>query len=341
MRPTPFLASCAALCLVLLPFVTPSCGGATTAPPTLTGGGSGGATGTVGSAGNNATGGGGTVQQGGAAGTAVTPTDSCMADEDCTWGEIPKEILISTDCLCLFGCDYLPQTKVTAARRMAQYQALCNPHVDGNGEPCAVDDCATPGKVACTGGTCKAAPIDAGMPQTQCVLSRSSSLPQVHIDFLTNTCTFTLAQASAGISIPYDLVIDDDVPGFVPNHPYYYGPDAAGLEISEVLSGGTQRYCVCDKGLPSSVCPSTGGGSYRPAPGDNCTSITLQKGVYQRTFSWDGHNWFGPSDTNNPKGPFFPAGDYALRIKIDGQLMGGDARSSLSVVGEFRVQLVP
>src|SRR5262249_52938028 len=202
----------------------------------------------------------------------------------------------STDCICLYGCGYLPQTKATAARRMAQYKALCNPLVNGNGAPCGIDDCALPGKVACGDGTCKAAPTEAGVPQTSCVLDRSSTVPQVHVDFLTNVCTFTLAQASAGISIPYDLVIDEDVPGFVPNHPYYYPPDVAGLEVSEVLSGGTQRYCVCDKGLPFSTCPADGGGTYHPDAGAACTPITLRKGVYHRKFTSDGHNWYGPSD---------------------------------------------
>jgi len=95
----------------------------------------------------------------------VTSTDTCAVDTDCIWGEIPKEILSATDCICLYGCVYLPQTKVTAARRGDQYKALCNPLKDGKGQPCGIDDCAGPGVIACIDGACKAAPKDGGMAQ--------------------------------------------------------------------------------------------------------------------------------------------------------------------------------
>jgi hypothetical protein len=167
MRPFHFLASSAVLCVVLLPLVTPSCGVSTTTPPTETGAGSGGSAATTGTgtAGAGIAGGAGTTQQGGAAGTGMTATDICVVDDDCVWGEIPSEILQSTDCVCLYGCVYLPQTKVTAARRLDQYKALCNPATNGKGQPCGIDDCASPGSIACVDGTCKAAPRDGGTPQ--------------------------------------------------------------------------------------------------------------------------------------------------------------------------------
>src|SRR5215211_2321505 len=40
----------------------------------------------------------------------------------------------------------------------------------------------------------------------RCVLRRESTLPHVHIEFGPSPCVFTLAQAAAGISIPYDVV---------------------------------------------------------------------------------------------------------------------------------------
>jgi len=40
----------------------------------------------------------------------------------------------------------------------------------------------------------------------------------------------------------------------------------------------------------------------------------LRKGTYARTFTWDGVNWTGPSDTGNPKGAPFPPGDYTLTV---------------------------
>jgi hypothetical protein len=146
MRPFPLLASSGLLCVVFLPLVTPSCGGSTSTPPTVTGGA-------------------GSTQQGGGAGTAVTSTDTCATNDECAWGEISKEILSAGDCPCLYGCPYLPQTKVTATRRGEQFKALCNPRMSGNGNQCGIDDCALPGAIACLDGACKAAPRDGGMGQ--------------------------------------------------------------------------------------------------------------------------------------------------------------------------------
>jgi hypothetical protein len=95
----------------------------------------------------------------------MTPTDTCVSNDDCIWGEIPNEILRASDCICLYGCVYLPQTKVTATRRGDQYKALCNPQTNGKGQPCGIDDCAVPGAIACLDGMCKAAPNDGGLPQ--------------------------------------------------------------------------------------------------------------------------------------------------------------------------------
>jgi hypothetical protein len=145
--------SCA---LVLLSLLTSACGGSATK------------TGSVGGAGGTASGGaagtttGGTTASGG---TGATSGDTCASTDDCAWGEIDREILKASDCMCLYGCPYLPQTKQTAARRLQQYGALCNPNKDGSGMSCGVDDCALPGAIACVSGTCKAAPGDAGPTQ--------------------------------------------------------------------------------------------------------------------------------------------------------------------------------
>ena len=100
------------------------------------------------------------VATGGDGGSAgATPnTDTCVVDDDCTFGEIENEITKPSDCMCLYGCVYLPQTKMTAARRLAQHDRLCKPNVDGEGQACGIDDCAVPGAVVCMGGTCKAKP---------------------------------------------------------------------------------------------------------------------------------------------------------------------------------------
>ena len=58
----------------------------------------------------------------------------------------------------------------------------------------------------------------------------------------------------------------------------------------EQLAGNGQSYCLCDTGLcgPASLPP-----------------VTLRAGNYAGAFSWDGKNWNGPSDTDNPKGAPF------------------------------------
>lgn len=90
--------------------------------------------------------------------TSTGPVDACMVPADCAWGEIDHEILSPADCPCLFGCPHIPLSTTTVARRNAQYQQLCKPGVDGQGNPCPVDDCATPGALACQAGKCVAAP---------------------------------------------------------------------------------------------------------------------------------------------------------------------------------------
>jgi hypothetical protein len=154
MKTFPRVALVGASCAVaLLALFTPSCGGAASTTGSV--GGTGGA-----SAGGSTS----TSGTGGGAGT-MTSTDTCSAAADCTWGEIDKEILKAQDCMCLFGCVYLPQTKTTATRRQMQHTALCTPNKDGMGNPCPVDDCVQPGPIACVNGTCKAAPGDAGPAQ--------------------------------------------------------------------------------------------------------------------------------------------------------------------------------
>jgi hypothetical protein len=174
-----------------------------------------------------------------------------------------------------------------------------------------------------------------------CVVDDTSSLPHVHVRFASSSCTFTVAEAAHGITIRYDLVVDQDVQGFVPARPYAYGSDAANLVLDELLQGGGQKYCVCDKGLPLPACPLADGGTYVPdaSPDGRCAPVTIPAGVYPRTFTWDGRNWGGPSDTANPEGPPFPAGDYELSIATEPGAVG--AASGLSATGRFRVRLEP
>lgn len=99
---------------------------------------------------------GASAQAGGASAGGAASADACTVDDDCTLGEIEIEITKASDCMCLYGCVYWPETKLTAARRMQQYQKFCKPDVDGQGEACGIDDCAVPGGVSCVAGSCQA-----------------------------------------------------------------------------------------------------------------------------------------------------------------------------------------
>lgn len=141
-----------------------------------------------------------------------------------------------------------------------------------------------------------------------CRIAEESNLPGVRIHVTTDDCTFTVAQAQAGIHIPYEITVEQDV-DTIPTEPpgsYCYPPGASGLMVGAVLSGGDQRYCRCDEGPPD---------------GFLCTKTSrVRAGVYPATFDWDGVNWFGPSDTGNRKGAAFPPGLYRLDITARGSI---------------------
>lgn len=119
----------------------PSAGGSGSGgKPSAGGGGSGG----------KASGG---AAAGGSAGTAGSD-NACQQASDCAWGEISHEILTKADCMCLFGCPYLPQNRDTVERRRAQYNALCTPGRDGQGMPCPIDDCIDMPDLSCLNGIC-------------------------------------------------------------------------------------------------------------------------------------------------------------------------------------------
>lgn len=91
--------------------------------------------------------------------TVQAPVDprtakACTTDADCGLGEIDHEIYSRSDCLCLFGCAFLPLSKKTIERRQSEYDASCDPRLDAHGNPCPIDDCAVPPQPACMAGQC-------------------------------------------------------------------------------------------------------------------------------------------------------------------------------------------
>ena len=159
-----------------------------------------------------------------------------------------------------------------------------------------------------------------------CIATSTSSLPGVSFALRTPvTCTFTLAEAQAGISIPYDVVVASDVTGVVPAPQDAGGcgaPGTSGLIVFEQLAGSGQSYCLCDTGLCVPGSP--------PA-------VTLRAGSYGTGFSWTGRNWSGPSDTGNPMGAAFPAGSYTLTLSAKGTKDG----AAFAVTTTLTIVLTP
>jgi hypothetical protein len=160
----------------------------------------------------------------------------------------------------------------------------------------------------------------------RCSTTSTSSLLGVSIAFRAPViCTFTLAQAQAGITIPYDVVVASDVAGVVPAPEDAGGcgaPGSSGLIVFEKLGGGGQSYCLCDTGLcaPGALPP-----------------VTLHAGTYASSFAWSGRNWTGPSDTGNPMGTVFPAGPYVLTVSSKGTVGG----TSFVVTAALSIELTP
>src|SRR5262245_5281987 len=69
----------------------------------------------------------------------LPPADGCEVDADCGFGEIDHEIYRRADCPCLYGCPYVPLSTAAIERRQSQYDMLCDPRTNGNGDGCGID----------------------------------------------------------------------------------------------------------------------------------------------------------------------------------------------------------
>ena len=140
----------------------------------------------------------------------------------------------------------------------------------------------------------------------------TSTLAGVCIRFDAQDGLTSLEEAAAGITVPYTIIVEEDVNDVVvlPQDAGGCGqPGPSGLIVFERLSGNGQDYCLCDTGLCM-------------APAE--TPFTLAAGATPATFEWTGRNWGGPSDTGNPLGEPFPAGIYTLEASAVGRVDGVD-----------------
>ena len=146
-------------------------------------------------------------------------------------------------------------------------------------------------------------------PRTLKEIARPSQtlLKGLRIEIPPQPCVFTLEQARQGITFRYEVVIERDMAGFLT------GPQDAGccqepgpgnLYPFPQIVGNGQRYALYDAGY----CDCSWKG--RPK------RLTLKKGRYQGAFFWNGVNWSGPSDFDNPQGRPFPPGTYRFGVRI-------------------------
>ncbi|MGF1578319.1 MAG: hypothetical protein ACFCD0_03025 [Gemmataceae bacterium] len=129
----------------------------------------------------------------------------------------------------------------------------------------------------------------------------------IDVKFSKKKYAFTLAEVAKGVKFKYQIVVRQDIPNVHPMSQRTANNNAgkSKLYAFEMISGNKQRYCIRDVGLgipPQRV--------FR----------TIQKGKYKQSFTWDGRNWSGPSDFDNPKGKPFPPGTYKLTVSFVGQV---------------------
>ncbi len=151
----------------------------------------------------------------------------------------------------------------------------------------------------------------------------SSNLEGVCIVFPPQQDSFTLAEAKAGVVFKYEVLVLADLAN-ITTEPINIcdQPGPGGLFVGERVEGNDQSYCLCDQGkCPNPVVPP----------------FVLKAGSYPDSLPWDGVNWNGPSDFNNPKGPPFPPGMYTVKIRAIGQHDG----QPFEVTGELPITLKP
>ena len=162
-----------------------------------------------------------------------------------------------------------------------------------------------------------------------CPTTSTTMLPGVHLEIDGAACTFSLADPVAKVAIPYHVVVDQDVTGVTPRTQdggQCGKPGSSGLIIFEKVDGNAQHYCLCDIGqCPPSTSPP----------------VTLKKGSYPSTFTWDKNNWFGPSDTNKPEGQAFPVGDYTFTVSAIGLQTTSSGDMGFVITGTLPIHLIP
>ncbi len=187
---------------------------------------------------------------------------------------------------------------------------------------------------ACSSSTNSTDPDPLPIDGPACQGSASSDLPGVSVEFPDDRCSFSAAEAAAGLTIGYTVVVANTLVGVSPT-PLDAGhcnqPDPAfGLTPLAKLSAQDQQYCQCDVG-----------GCFQDPANDPVTNVTA--GRYDRSMAWTGKNWFGPSDTNNQMGAAFPPGTYTFNVTAKGTWLptGATARTPFTVSADRTLTITP
>ena len=146
-----------------------------------------------------------------------------------------------------------------------------------------------------------------------CEVNSFSTLPGIRIEFATTDCSWTLAEARAGLRFDYRVRVDRDIKGIVPAVSGVCGcaqPHISGLTLTEELQGDDHRACIGNSGT---------------CLGPLEDPVTLRKGTYPGTMTLE-----GTSETSTP-------GNYTLTVRAAGGRERRKGRSEFPVVGSFTV----
>ena len=141
------------------------------------------------------------------------------------------------------------------------------------------------------------------VPVSACAPTYEGSIPGAILDLSKTPCAFSISAAKGVFNLGYKLSVESaqklsvggDLGGCPPQASSIHG----GIATFEQVGGNSQKWCLCDTGLCAPVKPPF-------------TAST--PGSYDVAFTWDGMNWYGPSDTGNKPGPAFPAGSYTFSV---------------------------
>lgn len=151
----------------------------------------------------------------------------------------------------------------------------------------------------------------------------------ISIEFPKKAYRFSLAKVANGVTIDYTIRVKQDIYNVIPrpqDDGFVSGPGPGGLFPFENISGNGQSYSLRDLGLGPEI--------EKPAR-------TIKSGIYAASFKWDGRNWTGPSDFDNPKGDPFPPGSYTLTVRIVGEVKTTQGKNPYDIANSVEVILVP